>query len=180
MVRGPGRSFWAAETCAFGAVVNLEVVLQFAQGAFHGLNETQTTCGHPAHGDDGVALGIVVGDGQDFPVGAQPVRNTFDHIVGGLPGAGEENFQFRGGFDGGKAGPGVGAVKDDGDRRADGVTVKSQPMDEFVAGGGGMAGRAGGEFRPGVQEAVAINQNSRQRHAARLARQCQNDKTKFW
>ncbi len=155
---------WPAKFGLFGAIADADVVLDFGEGAFNGLNEAQTTGGHAAHGDDGVALGVVIGDGKDFAVGAESVRGAFDDFIGGLAGAGVEDFEFGGGFDGGKAAAGVGAVEDNGNGGADGVAVKGEAADEFIPRGGGMAGLAGRELGPGVQEAVAINEYPRQSH----------------
>ena len=45
-------------------------------------------------------------------------------------------------------------------------------MDQFLARGGGVAGFAFGEFGPGVEEAVAIDENVREGHAQRVGRDC--------
>ena len=175
-----GRSlFRAAEAGLFGAVAVTDFVLHFGKGAFHGLNKTVTTGGHAAHRDDGVALGIVVGDGQHFTVGAEAVRGAFDDVIGGLAGAGVKNLKLGGGFDGGKAASRVGAVKDNGNGGADGVAVEGEAADEFIARGGGVAGLAGREFRPRVQEAVAINEYSRQAHAASYPQAAEITKRSF-
>ena len=172
-------SLWPAETGLFGTVADADVVLQLGEGVFHGLNEAPATGRHPAQGDDGVALGVVVGDGQDFAVGAETVGGAFDDVIGGLAGAGVKDFEFRGGFNGGKAVPGVRAIEDDGDGRADGVAVKREAVDELVARGGGMAGLAGREFRPGVQEAVTVNKNPGQSHAASYPETAEMPKRSF-
>lgn len=136
---------------ALGAIVGFEIVLLLGERGGDGLNEVQATRRHPAHRDDGVALGIIVGHGEDFAVGAEAVRGAFNNLIGGLAGARIKNFHLIRGFDGGEAAIGIGAVKHDGDRRADGVVVKGEVMDKFIPRGGGMAGLARRKFGPAVE-----------------------------
>lgn len=146
------------EPFEFGAVVVLELFLEFAEGAFDHGDEGFAGADVAAERDDGVAFGEVVGDDEDFAVGHEFCGDAFDNVVGGLAGLGVDDFHFGGGgeFDA-DAGRRAGAVKDDGNGCADGIAVAAEGVDEFVAGSSGVAGFAAGEFWPGVKEAEAVD-----------------------
>src|SRR5690349_16337560 len=127
--------------------MEFQVFLQSGQGVLHHINEVETTGGGAAHADDDVAFGVVVGDGEDFAVGFEAVGGAFDEVVGGLAGFGEEDLDVAVGVGFRGVGGCAGAVEEDGDGGAGGVLVAGEDVDEFVAGGGGMARFAGGEFR---------------------------------
>ena len=56
------------------------------------------------------------------------------------------------------------AIEHDGDGSAGRVTVEAQHMHQFIARRRGMARFAGREFRPTVQQAVAIDEYAHERH----------------
>ena len=52
----------------FAAVVFFYKFIAFAQGALYFANEFLATLSEAAHGDDGVAFGVIVGDGEGLAV----------------------------------------------------------------------------------------------------------------
>ena len=68
----------------FAAVVFFDEGFAFAEDTVDVLNEVFAALCHAAHGNDGVALGVVVGDGEGFAVGLEAVGDALDEVVGGF------------------------------------------------------------------------------------------------
>lgn len=112
----------------------VKVALHFAQGALHVLDEMMAGAGQAAHGRDGFALSVVIGDDEDFAIIAQAMSGAFDDLIGGLARFRKEDFDLGSGVYFGSAEGSACAIEDDGERSTGGVLVLGQPMDEFVTG----------------------------------------------
>lgn len=146
------------------AVVPLEIDLQFAESGLDLADEGFATLGMAAHGDDGVAFGVVVGDGEDFAVGAEAVGDPLDHVVGGLALARVEDFDLWAGGDLGDSGGGTLAIEEDGEGNPGHVLVAGELVDQCLACLGGVGGMAGCQRVPGVEEAVAVDEDADEGH----------------
>jgi len=123
----------------FPAVVFFDEGFAFAEDTVDVFDEVFAALGHAAHGDDGVALGVVVGDGEGFAVGLEAIGHTLDEVVGGFSFSRKYDLEWigRNGFRSflGRAS----AIEEERDRRADAVGVLGEHADERLAGAGGMA-----------------------------------------
>ncbi len=127
-------------------------------------NELFAALSHSTEGDDRVAFGKIVGDGESFAVGFEAVGGAFDEVVGGFAFGGVDYFQALGGGWLGGAGGGAAAVKEKGDGRVRAVGVLGELGDERIAGARSVARLAGGKVAPSVQETVAVHQNAHNGH----------------
>jgi hypothetical protein len=167
----------ALETVSLFAIVGFDFVVKFSERGLDGLDEVQATGSYAAQGDDGVALREIIRDNEHFAVTAEAMGGAFDKVIGGLARAGVKDFHFGRGFDGGEADVSVGAVENNGYGGADGVAIERETVDEFVASGGGVARFARSQFRPVMQQAVAVNEYAHQSHEAN--HQIKNSKCKI-
>jgi hypothetical protein len=148
----------------FAAIVAGEFGFEVVEGGADHVHEIEAAGGGITHGKDGFAFGVVVGDDEGLAVGAEAMGGPFDEVVGGVAWWGEEDFDGGGGLGSVGAWGSASAVEDDGDRGAGGVLVTGEEVDEFLAGGGGVAWFARGDFRAAMEEAVAIDEDTDQSH----------------
>src|SRR5579862_1505843 len=80
------------EFVSFTPIVMFNLILQFRQCILHGLNKIPTTGCHAAEVDDRIALGRIIGYSKNFAVGLEAYRGALNHLIGSLPGPGEEDF----------------------------------------------------------------------------------------
>ena len=152
------------ELGSFAAVVVGDLALLIFHRAFDGEDEIVATGGHAAHGDDGVALGVIIGHSEDFAEIFHAMGDAFDDVIGGVTVAGIDDFEFRRGRGRRRSGRRTCAIEDDGDGSANGVAIQGKAMDQFVARMGRVARLARSQFRPVVQQAIAIHESANQRH----------------
>ena len=157
------------ESVSLGAVVMFQVVVRFIQRAFDVADKIQTTCGLAAEANDDIALGVVIGHSQHLAVRLETMRGAFDHFVGRLAPAREQDFDAAGGVGLWCPGRRSAAVEKNRYRRTDGILVTRENVNQFFARRGGMARFAGRQLRPTMQEAVTINQYADERHISIVA-----------
>src|SRR5882672_6963733 len=138
-------------------VMIFNIVCHSRQGIFDGLDEVPTTGGHPAQAYDSFAFSQIIGHSQNFAIGSKTVCGALDHLIGSLAAARIEHLQFRTGGWGRRADGRPTTIKKDCERRPDYILVSCQPLDQFIAGCGGVAGPARSQLRPVVQQTVAID-----------------------
>src|SRR5579884_2895872 len=148
--------------------MSFDVIFQFGECGFNALDEIEAARSQSAHGHHRVALRKVIRHREHFSIRAETMRDAFDDLVRSLVGPRVKDLDFRRGFNSGQTDVIICAVEDDCDRRAHSIAIKRELANEFVAGSGGMARLAGSDFRPAMQQAVAINQNAHQSHDSRL------------
>src|SRR5437762_6390217 len=141
-----------------------QFALQIGQRPFDGLNEVEATPRHAAQRKHRLPFRVIVGDHQHLAESAEPVRRALNHVFGRLTGLRVEDFQFRVGLGFWRARRRARAVENDGDRRADGIAVLREDVDQFFARSRGMPRLAGRERRPIVQQTVAIHEYAHQSH----------------
>ncbi len=117
----------------------------FAEDSIDFEDEILAALGHAAHGDDGVAFGVVVGDGKGFAVRLEAVCGALNEVIGSFAGTGIDDFEGRGGRILGRPTAGTGAIEKQSEGRADAVGVLGDHANERLAGPGGVAGALGGE-----------------------------------
>ena len=153
------------------AIVISHLAIQFLQSLLHILNEIHTTRGHAAERQYGLALGMVVGDREDFAVIAKAMRNAFDDLIGALTRFRIQDFhlQGRGWADRARRGR-TSSIENNRNRSAACILIESEHSNQLVAGCCRMTRLAGRQFRPAMQQAVTIDKNACQCHQIESSR----------
>ena len=162
----------------FVAVASVELGALFLQCLLELLDEFAARTCPGSQGLDCFPFGTVFCDDEDFAPGGQPGRSPFDKRIGSLARWRVEHFDrvFRLGR-GGRAASVAGIEKDAHWHTGD-VLVEGEDPDQGVAGLGGMAGVACGQFGPLMEQAVPVNQNSDQCHRGTILRAVQGENRK--
>lgn len=151
-------------TAALAQVVEAEIGLQFAEGIVDRPDEGLATLGMTAKANDGVAFGMVIGDDEDLAVGPESVGDPLDHVVGGLASLGVQDFDAGSGRNLGSTCRRALAIEENRHRGALRVLEPGQPLNQGFAGRGGMGRGARRELRPGVEQAVSVDEDPYQGH----------------
>ena len=154
----------ALESRGLAAIVLFYKVGLFAERFLNGLDEFLATLRKTAHGNDSVAFGVVVRDGEGLAVRFQSIGGAFDEIIGRLAFFGVKHLEAVRRDRLGGIGWRAAAVKDDGKWCSDGVPVLGKLADEFLTGGSRVPGLTGRQLLPSMQETVAINEYANDCH----------------
>ena len=80
---------------AFALVVVLHIALQIDERGLDATDELMAARRKAPHVHDGVAFRIIVSDGEGLAVVLEAEGRAFDDLIGGLPIARKEDFNFR-------------------------------------------------------------------------------------
>jgi hypothetical protein len=89
-----GYSLPPFKSVPLSPVVMFNIIAQFRQGIFDGLDEAPATGRAAAQADHHIPFRMIVRDRQDLAVGAETVGRALDYLVGSLARARVENFDF--------------------------------------------------------------------------------------
>ena len=156
------------KTGSFGPIVILQVFRQVTERITDHADKILAARGHAAKAADGLAFRPVVRHHQHLAVFLKTMSRAFDHVVGRLPGTGKQDFHHSAGSFLRYIGRGTGTVKKNGDRLASHILILAQHLNEGVPRGFRMARPARRQLRPIMQQAVAVNKYSHQRHGRRV------------